>query len=83
MAATAGAATALVACDPSASGGLSTVAVALTTDQTGTRALEQAGVDVQWLSCTSHVGERPRRAAPGAAVALMRGGDPPPAPSWT
>ncbi|WP_274558284.1 hypothetical protein [Streptomyces spiramyceticus] len=44
------------ACEPGADG-LSSVAVAMTTDQTGTRALERAGVDVQWMSCTSTVGE--------------------------
>ncbi|WP_078607152.1 hypothetical protein [Streptomyces flavidovirens] len=44
------------ACEPGA-GGMSSVAVAMTTDQTGTRALERAGVDVRWMSCTSTVGE--------------------------
>ncbi|MBC9716220.1 hypothetical protein H9Y04_27145 [Streptomyces sp. TRM66268-LWL] len=38
-------------------GGLNTVAVAITTDQKGTDALERKGVDVQWLSCTSTYGE--------------------------
>ncbi|MGW2559963.1 hypothetical protein ACWCXB_12080 [Streptomyces sp. NPDC001514] len=41
-----------VACEPG-TGGLSTMAVSYTTDTTGTRALERAGVDVRRLSCTS------------------------------
>ncbi|MGW1884924.1 hypothetical protein [Streptomyces sp. NPDC001970] len=40
------------ACEPG-TGGLSTMAVSRTTDTSGTRALERAGVDVRWLSCTS------------------------------
>ncbi|MFF0742402.1 hypothetical protein ACFYVL_18580 [Streptomyces sp. NPDC004111] len=39
---------------------MSSVAVALTTDQTGTRALERAGVSVQWMTCTATVGESGR-----------------------
>ncbi|MGW8376183.1 hypothetical protein [Streptomyces sp. ODS28] len=58
---------ATTACDPAAAGGLNSTAVALTTDQTGTKALERAGVKVQWLSCTSQVGER--KPAQGAATA--------------
>ncbi|MEU9191204.1 hypothetical protein AB0D14_43315 [Streptomyces sp. NPDC048484] len=46
---------ALVACEPG--NGLSTAAVAITTDQTGTRELEKRGVDVQWLTCTASLGE--------------------------
>ncbi|MEV0227521.1 hypothetical protein [Streptomyces sp. NPDC050704] len=41
----------VAACEPG--DGLSTAAVAITTDQTGTRELERQGVDVQWLSCTA------------------------------
>ncbi|MFD7442208.1 hypothetical protein [Streptomyces sp. NPDC059909] len=41
-----------VACEPG-SGGLSTMAVSYTTDATGTRELERAGVDVRRLSCAS------------------------------
>ncbi|GAA3371406.1 hypothetical protein GCM10020367_21940 [Streptomyces sannanensis] len=41
----------VAACEPV--GGLNTAAVAVTTDQMGTRALERAGVDVRWLSCTA------------------------------
>ncbi|WP_351227468.1 hypothetical protein [Streptomyces sp. NPDC002133] len=40
------------ACEPG-TGGLSTMVVSCTTDTTGTRALERAGVDERWLSCTS------------------------------
>lgn len=42
----------LSACQP-ASGGLSSVAVAITTDEAGTGALKQDGVDVRWLACTA------------------------------
>ncbi|UNO42059.1 hypothetical protein [Streptomyces sp. MST-110588] len=50
----AGAAVAAVtACEPA--GGLNTASVAYTTDQTGTRALEHAGVQVRWLSCTATI----------------------------
>ncbi|WP_233415364.1 hypothetical protein [Streptomyces sp. N35] len=37
--------------------GLNSAAVAMTTDQKGTDALEKKGIDVQWLSCTSSFGE--------------------------
>ncbi|MFD3438127.1 hypothetical protein ACFWU3_11555 [Streptomyces sp. NPDC058685] len=43
---------ALVACEP-ATGGLSSVAVSVTTDRTGTSTLERIGFDVRWLSCTA------------------------------
>lgn len=39
------------ACDP-ADGGMNTSAVAFTTDQVATRALERQHADVAWLSCT-------------------------------
>ncbi|WP_286256697.1 hypothetical protein [Streptomyces graminofaciens] len=42
---------ALVGCEPGA--GLSTGAVAFTTDQTATRELEKQGLDVRWLTCTA------------------------------
>ncbi len=42
---------ALVACEPG--NGMSIAAVAITTDRTGTHALEQQGVDVRWLTCTA------------------------------
>jgi hypothetical protein len=45
----------VVACEPG--NGLSTAAVAITTDQAGTRELERQGVDVQWVSCTASYGE--------------------------
>ncbi|MFC7305612.1 hypothetical protein ACFQVC_15445 [Streptomyces monticola] len=45
----------LVACEPG--DGMSSIAVALTTDQTGTKALERKGFDVQWMSCTATMGE--------------------------
>ncbi|MFI5804644.1 hypothetical protein [Streptomyces sp. NPDC051561] len=51
----------VVACEPSGgAGGLSSFAVALTTDRTGTRALERVGIDVNWMTCTSTVGDGPR-----------------------
>ncbi|WP_260333600.1 hypothetical protein [Streptomyces beigongshangae] len=46
---------ALVACEPG--DGINTAAVAITTDQTGTRELERRGVDVQWLTCTASYGD--------------------------
>ncbi|WP_434589349.1 hypothetical protein [Streptomyces sp. A5-4] len=72
---------AVAACEPGA-GGLSSVAVAMTTDQTGTRALERAGVDVRWMSCTATVGEgrrvatsttAPTRSARGVASVKCEG----------
>ncbi|MET9665782.1 hypothetical protein ABZY19_10445 [Streptomyces sp. NPDC006475] len=42
----------LAACEP-ATGGLSSVAVSVTTDRTGTSTLERIGFDVRWLSCTA------------------------------
>ncbi|GHH33403.1 hypothetical protein [Streptomyces candidus] len=62
----------VTACEPGGGGGLGSFAVALTTDRTGTAALERAGVDVAWLSCTSTVGERGR---------VSTGPDPGPRPS--
>jgi hypothetical protein len=44
----------VAACEPSA-GGLSSVAVAITTDKTGTSTLERLGFDVRWLSCTATI----------------------------
>ncbi|MEC4014793.1 hypothetical protein [Streptomyces sp. H27-D2] len=63
----------LAACDPALGGGMNTVAVALTTDQAGTRALERSGVDVNWLSCTAKTGDGREVAAntsarPGASA---------------
>ncbi|WP_327356092.1 hypothetical protein [Streptomyces sp. NBC_01304] len=46
----------VAACEP-VGDGLSSVAVAVTTDQTGTKALEREGFDVQWLSCVATMGE--------------------------
>lgn len=62
----------VTACEPGDGGGLGSFAVALTTDRTGTAALERAGVDVAWLSCTSTVGER---------GGVSTGPDPDPRPS--
>ncbi|RNL71074.1 hypothetical protein [Streptomyces sp. I6] len=45
----------LVACDPGRSGGLSAMAVSYTTDRAGTRALEEEGVRVHWLSCSARL----------------------------
>ncbi|MFF9589409.1 hypothetical protein ACF1FX_09290 [Streptomyces sp. NPDC014646] len=43
----------LVACDPA--GGLNSASIAVTTDRTGTSALQRNGVDVRWLSCSAGV----------------------------
>ncbi|MEV0257193.1 hypothetical protein AB0H82_23420 [Streptomyces sp. NPDC050732] len=42
----------VTACDP-VDGGINTSAVALTTDEVGTRELERQKADVAWLSCTA------------------------------
>ncbi|MFJ5720151.1 hypothetical protein [Streptomyces sp. NPDC093149] len=56
----------VVACEPV--GGLNSASIAVTTDRTGTSALERNGVDVQWLSCTADVvGDRIGGASPSAA----------------
>ncbi|MET7619053.1 hypothetical protein [Streptomyces sp. NPDC005408] len=44
----------VAACEPVA-GGLNSVAVAVTTDRTGTSTLERIGFHVRWLSCTANV----------------------------
>ncbi|MGP4050813.1 hypothetical protein [Streptomyces sp. 2A115] len=44
------------ACEPG--DGINTAAVAITTDQAGTRELEKQGVDVRWLSCTASYGDK-------------------------
>ncbi|MFI1567822.1 hypothetical protein ACH4ZX_33175 [Streptomyces sp. NPDC020490] len=54
----------LVACDP---GGLSSAAVAYTTDQTATKALERQKLDVQWLSCTANYGNDAKSSTPTAS----------------
>ncbi|WP_405808333.1 hypothetical protein OG729_26455 [Streptomyces sp. NBC_00210] len=46
----------VAACEP-ASGGLSSVAVAVTTDKTATSTLERIGFKVRWLSCTAKIGD--------------------------
>ncbi|MEU8886478.1 hypothetical protein [Streptomyces sp. NPDC048442] len=53
----------VTACEPGAADGLSSFAVALTTDQRGTSALQRAGVDVDWMTCTATVGETGRATA--------------------
>ncbi|MFG2022473.1 hypothetical protein [Streptomyces sp. NPDC048825] len=45
----------MAACEPG--DGLSSAAVAITTDQAGTRELERQGVDVRWISCTASYGD--------------------------
>ncbi|MDX6363980.1 hypothetical protein ACFVYF_15865 [Streptomyces sp. NPDC058274] len=52
-----------VACEPG--DGLSSAAVAYTTDQTGTKELERRGADVQWLSCTANYGDGNKAFTPG------------------
>ena len=59
------------ACEPTA-GGLDSAAIALTTDQTGTRALERTGLKVQWMSCTSQTGERSPAKTQGASNSPVR-----------
>jgi hypothetical protein len=44
----------VAACEPAADG-LSAVAVAITTDKTGTSTLERLDFDVRWLSCTARL----------------------------
>jgi hypothetical protein len=55
-----------VACEPG--DGISTAAVAITTDQAGTRELEKQGVDVQWLSCTASYGDKAPTAGSSPSV---------------
>nr|WTB31127.1 hypothetical protein OG781_18015 [Streptomyces sp. NBC_00830] len=58
-----------VACEPI--DGLNSASVALTTDRTGTGALERKGVDVRWLNCTAEVeggGTTPSSPSPSASV---------------
>ncbi|MFE9643880.1 hypothetical protein ACFYO0_07000 [Streptomyces sp. NPDC006365] len=45
----------MAACEPG--DGLSSAAVAITTDQVGTRELERQGVAVRWISCTASYGD--------------------------
>ncbi|MER8155417.1 hypothetical protein [Streptomyces sp. NPDC094472] len=47
-----GAAVAVTACEPTGSG-ISSVTVAITTDQVVTEALERGGVGVRWMSCNA------------------------------
>ncbi|MEU6012694.1 hypothetical protein ABZ826_01145 [Streptomyces sp. NPDC047515] len=57
----------VVACEPAS--GLNSASIAVTTDRTGTSALERNGVDVQWLSCTADVvGDRIGGASPSASA---------------
>ncbi|MEU6989480.1 hypothetical protein ABZ953_02305 [Streptomyces sp. NPDC046465] len=61
----------VTACDP-VDGEMNTSAVALTTDEMGTKELERQHADVAWLSCTASFGDRvtPRgRSASSDAVA--------------
>ncbi|MFF8911790.1 hypothetical protein ACF08M_00295 [Streptomyces sp. NPDC015032] len=55
------------ACEPV--GGLNSASIAVTTDRTGTSALERNGVDVQWLSCLADTGRgRTGGASPAAST---------------
>lgn len=58
----------LAACGPV--DGLNTASIAVTTDRTGTRALEHEGVDVRWLTCTARTGDG------GGAASASRAGAP-------
>ncbi|MGW7363357.1 hypothetical protein ACWGI8_08000 [Streptomyces sp. NPDC054841] len=64
-----------VACEPGTGGGLSAMAVSFTTDAAGTRALERAGVQVRWLSCTTTLstGRTASPPAPGVATVACEG----------
>ncbi|MFD4721035.1 hypothetical protein ACFWOY_17015 [Streptomyces sp. NPDC058423] len=64
----AGTASGLAACEPGTSGGLSAMAVSYTTDIAGTRALENEGVRVRWLSCAARL-DRGASASPSARAA--------------
>ncbi|MFF9348283.1 hypothetical protein [Streptomyces sp. NPDC014734] len=56
-----------VACDPA--GGLNSASIAVTTDRTGTSALQRNGVDVRWLNCSAGVdGAVAVNASPAASV---------------
>ncbi|MDH2391273.1 MULTISPECIES: hypothetical protein [Streptomyces] len=57
-------------CEPGASGGLSAVAAAVTTDRTATSTLERLRFDVRWLSCTG-------KAAPGIIGSVAPSSSPP------
>ncbi|MDI9884157.1 hypothetical protein QMZ92_07035 [Streptomyces sp. HNM0645] len=63
-----GTASGLVACEPGTSGGLSAMAVSYTTDIAGTRALENEGVRVRWLSCAARL-DSGASASPSARAA--------------
>lgn len=67
----AAAVTGLSACDPV--GGMSSAAVAITTDQAGTKALERAGTGVRWLSCTAKIDDGNGNAANGKASPTRSG----------
>ncbi|MDN0201023.1 hypothetical protein [Streptomyces sp. S.PNR 29] len=54
----------VVACEP---GGLSSAAVAYTTDETVTKELNRQKADVRWLTCTASYGDRSRSASPSAS----------------
>ncbi|MFI6723350.1 hypothetical protein NRF20_30550 [Streptomyces sp. R-74717] len=57
----------VVACEPT--GSLNSASIAVTTDLTGTSALERNGVDVRWLNCTADVvGDRLQGASPSAST---------------
>ncbi|WP_327275317.1 hypothetical protein OG609_27860 [Streptomyces sp. NBC_01224] len=57
----------VVACEPT--GSLNSTSIAVTTDLTGTSALERNGVDVRWLNCTADVvGDRLQGASPSASA---------------
>jgi hypothetical protein len=56
-----------VACEPT--GSLNSASIAVTTDLTGTSALERNGVDVRWLNCTADIdGNQVVGASPSASA---------------
>ncbi|MFF1838076.1 hypothetical protein ACFVXE_28285 [Streptomyces sp. NPDC058231] len=60
-----------VACAPVT--GLNSASVALTTDRTGTGALERKGIDVRWLSCAAEVeGGRTAASSPSPSASVHR-----------
>ncbi|WP_231626435.1 hypothetical protein [Streptomyces apocyni] len=72
---------AVTACEPVGST-MSATAVAVTTDQLGTAALERRDVDVQWLSCTANINQDGKTTTPNANRAVAHtSSSPSPSPS--
>lgn len=61
----------VAACEPT-TGGLSSAAVAVTTDKTATSTLERLRFDVRWLSCTATIDERAGKTGSASPAARSR-----------